>query len=110
MEDTENRTNNVLDGETKEAQRKLKNNLKQRKAAGKKKAAEAAKDVRIAELQAKNTTDATRIEKLVFAQQVAKRKQAEMSETIEQLTVKVRAKIASLLDAITLASFAGYEG
>jgi hypothetical protein len=33
-----------------------------------------------------------------------------MSETIEQLTVKVRAKIASLLDAITLASFAGYEG
>jgi hypothetical protein len=68
MEDTENRTNNVLDGEIKEAQRKLKNNLKQRKAAGKKKAgAEAAKDVCIAELQAKNTTDATKIEKLVFS-------------------------------------------
>jgi hypothetical protein len=33
-----------------------------------------------------------------------------MSETIEQLTAKVRAKIASSLDAITPASFAGYEG
>ena len=65
---------------------------------------------KIGRVQAKNTTDATTIKKLVFAQQAAKRAQAEMSETIAQLTVKVRTKIASLLDAMTLASFAGYEG
>ena len=110
MYDATNRNSNTSDDEAKDAQRKLKHRESAKFSARRKKAAEAAKDVRIAELQAKNTTDATRIEKLVFAQQVTKRKQAEMSETIEQLTVKVRAKIASLLDAITLASFAGYEG
>ena len=110
MHDTENVDINSLGAEAKEEERILKKRQKNERHYAKKKAAEAAKDVRIAELQAKNTTDATTIKKLVFAQQAAKRAQAEMSETIEQLTVKVRTKIASLLDAMTLASFAGYEG
>jgi hypothetical protein len=109
MHDAENRDTNALGDVAKEVQRKRKNRDKQRKSVAKKEAAQAAQDMCIAELQAKNTADATKIKKLVLSQQTGKQKQAEMSETIEQLTVKVRAKIASLFDIFTLASFADYE-
>jgi hypothetical protein len=76
----------------------------------KKKAAEAAKDVLIAKLQAEKAAAAIGNDQLALSLKLADQKQAEMSETIEQLTVKVRAKIASLFDIFTLASFADYEG